>query len=197
MAWWRCCPTSKAMRWSGSRSSRLCAAPTNREPGHHLLRASPELWKDAGKATSAAGGVRDGGGSGSWPGQPTKGHSSRDDPDRLVPVSVINDFLDTHSRLTRAREVTVFFGGAAIATLPALAVENTPAWLVLLLAGEALAAVVAAIMWWSRRGQIDRARQAMTGRNRLVATMEYAQVNVAPPPTTPEGSPTTTMGGEP
>lgn len=77
----------------------------------------------------------------------------------------------------------IFFAGAGLATLPALAI-SPPIWVFLLLVGEAVVAVVACIIWMARAPRLQRAKAAVQA-NKIVRVEDYSQ----PPPTAREGPP--------
>lgn len=100
-----------------------------------------------------------------------------------APATAIAEFLEAHTRLTRPRDVMIFFAGAALATLPSLAF-SPPAWVFVLLVGEAVLAGIAWITWTSRGPRLQRAREAVDA-NKIVRIEDYSLA----PPTTRKGPP--------
>ncbi len=96
----------------------------------------------------------------------------------------VDEFVTALSRLRWSREATVFFGSVSLATLPSVGSKDRASWLVVLFGIEAIASIVATIVWLSRRPRLARARGAL-GTNRLIREEDYG----APPPTKRDGPP--------
>lgn len=101
-----------------------------------------------------------------------------------VPGTAIAEYQEATTRLSRPWTCMIFFGGAALSTLPAIAPKDTPGWLVLLLIAEVVAALVSAVVWLARRDRVTRAR-VLLAENTITEVQEYG----SPPPTAREGPP--------
>lgn len=80
----------------------------------------------------------------------------------LVPVAAIHDYLAVDARLGRARGVTQFFAGAALATLPSLT-DGPSALVVVAFVAELLIALITGAVWIDAHTAATTARQRIEG----------------------------------